>query len=167
VGCGSPWSKLPPPKVSMNNCEMRRSLATRQVLTALGSLLACCLLLLSVQAVPIGASQVRASAATDIQLPPSDAKQSFPQISERDRVASNPGNPHVASTLVLANNTLFPGNYLPTDPQSPDSVVYDNATGEFFIADYYSASVTVINASTEEIISDITVGNKAKGKFSL
>jgi YVTN family beta-propeller protein len=102
---------------------------------------------------------VRASAATDIQLPPSDAKQSFPQISERDRVASNSGNPHVASTLVLANNTLFPGNYLPTDPQSPDSVVYDNATGEFFIADYYSASVTVINASTEEIISDIAVGN--------
>lgn len=67
--------------------------------------------------------------------------------------------PLVASTLVMGNNTRFPGNYLPTVWLNPISAVYDSAKGETFVADYSSPNVAVINDSTRSVVATVPVAN--------
>lgn len=64
-------------------------------------------------------------------------------------VSASP-DPTVLSTLVLANNSIVPSNFLPTNPkgEAPSAVAYDPAKGELF--------VTNANRSLVDVVSDVS-----------
>ncbi|MFI5418815.1 MAG: hypothetical protein ACHQ2Y_07985 [Candidatus Lutacidiplasmatales archaeon] len=67
-------------------------------------------------------------------------------------------NPYVANTLVLANNTLVPGNLLAGNGIGPSAIAYDRAKGELFVADTNSNTVSVINDTTQKVVATVPVG---------
>jgi len=82
-------------------------------------------------------------------------------VSGRSAPGSAAPAPYVAATLVLANGTLIPGNFLGNGSgagAAPDAEAYDSARGEMYVADAESDSVSVINDSTNTISASVPVG---------
>lgn len=64
----------------------------------------------------------------------------------------------VSSTLVLANNSLVPGNYLPANPagNTPYALAYDSARHEIFVANAAPTPILdVVSDATNHIVSAI------------
>ena len=61
----------------------------------------------------------------------------------------------VADTLVLTNDTVEPGNFLPANGVDPVALAFDSADGDLYVADQGSASVTVIDGWTNTVIDSI------------
>jgi YVTN family beta-propeller protein len=70
--------------------------------------------------------------------------------------------PYVADTLVLANGTIVPGNFLAADELGPAAIAYDSGKGEAFVADAGSNNVSVINYTTDRVIALIPVSANPK-----
>src|SRR2546425_7996741 len=64
----------------------------------------------------------------------------------------------VTYTLVLLNNTLIPGNFLPTNGFDPQAVAFDSFNGHMYVADESSNTVTVIDGATNKVVKMISVG---------
>lgn len=74
--------------------------------------------------------------------------------------------PCVVDTLVLSNNTLVSGNYLPSPSGiTPDRVVYDSGKSEIFVSIPSSNVVDVISVITDKVVATVPVGN-APGELS-
>src|SRR5437773_2205361 len=69
------------------------------------------------------------------------------------------GEPYVASTLVLLNNTLIPGHFVAANGLGPVGVAYDSDKGEVFVASYSRNTVSVISDETNTVVANIPVGN--------
>jgi YVTN family beta-propeller protein len=61
----------------------------------------------------------------------------------------------VASTLVLSNNSLVPGNFLPINGAAPEGIVYDWGNKNLYVSCYWSNSIAVISSSTGNVIGYI------------
>ncbi|HEV2165393.1 MAG TPA: hypothetical protein VGS23_00215, partial [Thermoplasmata archaeon] len=66
------------------------------------------------------------------------------------RTQSGAGAPPAAviTTLVLANGTRVPGNFLPSNGYRPAALAVDTSTGTVFVANDASNTVSLINDST-------------------
>ncbi len=60
----------------------------------------------------------------------------------------------VTGTLVLANGTYLPGNFLANEAEDPLGGAYDPATGDIYVANGLSSNVSVINGSTDQVVGD-------------
>jgi YVTN family beta-propeller protein len=71
----------------------------------------------------------------------------------------------VEYTLDMCNNVLYPNNYLSSSctGTGPYGVAYDSGKGELFVADYDTNNVSVINDSTNRIVTNIPVGWSPEG----
>lgn len=67
------------------------------------------------------------------------------------------------STLVLFNDSLLPGNFLPVADTEPYWVVTDPANGYVYVSDEGSGNLTVINSATGEALEAIPAGQEAQG----
>jgi YVTN family beta-propeller protein len=61
------------------------------------------------------------------------------------------GSPYVSNSLVLANNTLLPGNFAAENELDPGLVAYDSGKGELFVGSGISDNVSVISDATDTI----------------
>jgi YVTN family beta-propeller protein len=157
-GCGHGLSP-----VSMKRSKISRRRPIRRFLTLSATLFACSVLLFTLQTAPQDASGPKWGQTFGMNSATTHASTGPEEVADRYGPTSNSESPYVASTLVLANNSLLSGNFVPANPEYPMGVVYDNSTGQFFVTDYLSANVTVINASTQHVVSDIAVGNSPWG----
>src|SRR5437870_5138169 len=78
-------------------------------------------------------------------------------------VPSNATVLSVAFTLVLVNNSVFPGNFLAANGLGPVAIVYDPAKAEIFVANAQSNSVSVISDATKSLVAIIPVGEGPQG----
>jgi YVTN family beta-propeller protein len=60
--------------------------------------------------------------------------------------------------LVLANNTLVPGNFQAQSAGDPTALVADSGRGEFLVADSRLDAVQVVSIATGSIMANISVG---------
>jgi YVTN family beta-propeller protein len=65
----------------------------------------------------------------------------------------------VAYTLVLANNTLIPGNFNSSGGSAPVAATYDAGKSEVFVANLYSNNVSVISDGTDRVVASVPVGS--------
>src|SRR2546429_9739384 len=65
------------------------------------------------------------------------------------------GEPRVASTLVLLNNTLLPGHFVAANGLGPVGVAYDSDKSEVFVASYSRNTVSVISDKTNTLVANI------------
>ncbi|MDE1881283.1 MAG: PKD domain-containing protein [Euryarchaeota archaeon] len=56
------------------------------------------------------------------------------------------------STLVLANNSQLPGNFLSTNGATPVAAAVDLADGKVFVAGYWSNSIVELSTSTYQVV---------------
>jgi len=70
--------------------------------------------------------------------------------------ASNPPQ-GVASTLVLFNDTLVPGNFLAGNGFTPCAAAFDSGTQEVYVADCGSSTVSVISDVSDQVVATIAV----------
>jgi YVTN family beta-propeller protein len=72
---------------------------------------------------------------------------------------------HVNQTLVLLNNTLVNGNYVPSDNSFElFGVLYDKYNGYLYVTDSNKNQVTVINSTDNQVITTIPVlGDRPEG----
>jgi YVTN family beta-propeller protein len=74
---------------------------------------------------------------------------------------SGAGSPFEASTLVLLNNTLIPGNFVASNGRGPFGVTYDGRKGEVFVGNFGSNTVSVISDATHTVVASIGVESPA------
>ena len=80
---------------------------------------------------------------------------------------SGPNNSgYVKYTLDLTNNTLINGNFVNThNGLFPSGAAFDSANGYVYVTDFLSNNVSVINGSTNNVISTIDVGSPDAATF--
>ncbi len=126
-------------------------------------------------ATPTTHSKGPASAPTPLLPPPEVSALPPPRVTHLGPTILRPGDagavtpsvglahpPQVADTLVLANDSLIPGNYLAQNPIYPIALAYDSAKGEVFVADYTSETVSVISSVTNTTVGLIHVGSSPR-----
>ncbi|MCI4373903.1 MAG: hypothetical protein L3K02_09745, partial [Thermoplasmata archaeon] len=79
-----------------------------------------------------------------------------PEVSFAHRALAS--GPRVAATVVLFNNSVIPGNYLAGNGADPDGAAYDSATGQVFVCNFASNSVSVISDVLEQVVATVRVG---------
>ena len=62
------------------------------------------------------------------------------------------------STLVLANNTLVPGDFFPIFSDLPSLETYDPETNEIFVESFYGDSIDVVSGSSDRVVAAISTG---------
>ncbi|MDE1880709.1 MAG: hypothetical protein KGI89_09195, partial [Euryarchaeota archaeon] len=75
--------------------------------------------------------------------------------------ASSAGS--VSNTLVLLNNTIVGGNFLPKNGANPWDGAPDPADNELFVTDSSSSQVTVVNSGTSALAGALPVGSGPSG----
>jgi len=71
--------------------------------------------------------------------------------------------PRVIDTLVVRNGTLVSGNYLAGNVLEPTAIVYDNGTGQYFVAGGTTNNVGVFNATSGAMVASVNVGSHPQG----
>jgi len=105
-----------------------------------------------------GSGQIHGAGA-----PPAPASRAPSGLSTQPRAVTPFSSPHVADTLVLLNNTVFPGNFLAGNGGGPTAAAYDSGKGEVFVANVDSNNVSVINDSTDVVVATIPVQESPEG----
>lgn len=86
-----------------------------------------------------------------------DLKQNTVPLISSNIVLQN--NPYVKDTLILSNNTLLSGNFLSSSTGiEPSATAYDPINGEIYVAESAIDAVSVINGSSNSIVTNITAG---------
>lgn len=76
--------------------------------------------------------------------------------------AGGPGT--VADTLVLLNDTVLPGNVVPSTTRDPDQVAVDPHNGWVYVSNNLGANeVSVVNSSTDTFLRNVPVGDGPSG----
>ena len=87
---------------------------------------------------------------------PSSVSAGSGQPGEQQAVGSTSPNGSV-STLILSNNSLVPGNFIPpsfnTSSYNVSDVAYDSADGTFYFTNLSSRDLTVVNASSQHRVA--------------
>lgn len=65
------------------------------------------------------------------------------------------------STLVLSNNTLVPGDFVPRSSDLPSLETYDPETNEVFVEGFYSGVIDVLSGSSNQVVATIDAGEYA------
>ncbi len=66
------------------------------------------------------------------------------------------------NTLVLSNNTIVKGNYIAQDEGMPQAVVCNGTSGEVFVANSISESVSVLTPTSNQLIANFSLGYTAQ-----
>jgi YVTN family beta-propeller protein len=76
------------------------------------------------------------------------------------------GPPTVSSTFVLFNDSLVSGNFLAQYGTEPQDVAFDSSTGDLFVSDFGTDSVSIIGSVPSignEVIHVVDVGEEPEG----
>lgn len=65
---------------------------------------------------------------------------------------------NVTQTVVLSNGSVVSGNFFPTNAAGLNAVVMDDSADSVFVVDALSDNVSVINASTGDLLATVPVG---------
>ena len=74
------------------------------------------------------------------------------------RPAGSPG--YQEQTLVLANDTLLPGDYLPPRVSEPYNLAVDPVDGRLFVTNYNSSDVSVLSLQNDSLLAVVPVGTQ-------
>ncbi|MGP6221018.1 YncE family protein [Caldiplasma sukawensis] len=82
-----------------------------------------------------------------------------PTVKPQGSLSCDPHYPYVKETLVISNDTIVPGNYVPTTTAgaSAEWILFDPLNGLIYVS-LYNSTVLAINGSDQKIVEHYTVG---------
>jgi len=96
--------------------------------------------------------------STATGVPPASGEHLNLRPTSRSYPLGDEMGPLVYNTLVLANDTLAPGNYLPPTPGQPLAIALDSTLGEYFVADPQEGVVQFVSIATGSVQAVVVVG---------